>query len=199
MLCQNSDIKTRLGIGTEFDTILTAIVAGVTGLFEAYCNRKFIVPAAAVTEYLAGGCAFIQLEYFPIVAITTLKETYGDFDFTNADALVANTDYRILSGGKTGVIQRMYADWPEGCDTVQAVYRGGYTAAGSSPGTGETAVPADLKEVAILAACMLFKRRDDIGLSSISAMGGNVSVFAELGFPPIVKSVLDAKYKRVSI
>lgn len=198
MLCQNSDIKTRLGIGAEFDTILTAIVAGVTGLFEAYCNRKFIVPAAAVTEYLAGGCNLIQLEYYPIVSITTLKECVGgDFDFTNADALVADTDYRIIAGGKTGIIQRMYIDWPEGLDTVQAVYRGGYTAAGSTPGTGETAIPADLKEVAILAACILFKRRDDIGLASISAMGGSVSVFAELGFPPIVKSTLDAKYRRI--
>jgi hypothetical protein len=197
MLCQITDIKTRLGVGTEFDTILTAIVAGVTGLIEAYCKRKFIVPAAAVTEYLSGGCDMIQLAAYPIVAITTLKEVYGDFDFTNATTLVANTDYRIVAGGEKGVIQRMYTDWPEGLDTVQAVYRGGYTAAGSSPGTGETAIPADLKEIAILAACILFKRRDDIGLASVSAMGGSVSVFADLAMPPIIKMILDSNYRRV--
>ena len=190
MLCLITDIKTRLGIGAEFDTILTAIVAGVTGLFEGYCNRKFIVPASAVTECYPGGCDLIQLQAYPIVAITSIKEVYGDYDFTNADALVANTDYRQINGGITGVLKRMYTNWPEGLDSVQAVYRGGYTAAGTSPGTGETAVPADLKELAILQSCHLFKRRDDIGLSSISAMGGNVSVFAELDLLPIVKDGL---------
>jgi hypothetical protein len=199
MLLQIADIKTQLGVGAEFDSILTPIVAGVTGLFETYCNRTLIVPAAAVTEYLAGGCNLIQLAAYPVVAITTLKEVYGGFDFTSATALVADTDYRIVGGGEKGVIQRMYANFPEGLDTVQAVYRGGYTAAGSSPGAGEKAIPADLKEIAILAACILFKRRDDIGLNSISAMGGSVSVFAELGFPPIVKSTLDAMYRRISI
>jgi hypothetical protein len=190
MLCLITDIKTRLGIGAEFDTILTAIVAGTTGLFEAFCNRKLILPAANVTEYLPGGGEFIQLRCYPIVSITTLKETYGDFDFTNATALVANTDYRIVAGGMTGIIQRMYTAFPDGLDAVQAVYKGGYVASGTSPSTGETAVPADLKELAILQCCHLFKRRDDIGLSSVSAMGGNVSVFAELDLLPLVKDGL---------
>lgn len=200
MLIQISDIKTRLGIGAEYDTILTPLPASVTGLFEAFCHRKFIVPAAAVTEYLSGGCDLIQLSRYPIVSITTLKETYGDFDFASADALVADTDYRIVSPGEEcrGVIQRMYADWPSGLGNVQAVYRGGYTAAGSTPGTGEIAVPADLKEIALLAACILFKRRDDIALASVSSMGGSASVFAELGLPPLIKDTLLARYWRAA-
>jgi hypothetical protein len=200
MLCLITDIKTRLGIGAENDAILTAIVAGVTGLIESFCNRKLILPSANVTECLSGGCEFIQLRYYPIVSITTLKETFGDFDFTNATALVANTDYRIVGGGEHGIIQRMYTNWPDGLDAVQAVYKGGYVAAGTTPGTGETAVPADLKELAILQCCHLFKRRDDIGLSSVSAMGGSVNVFSELNLLPIVKDGLRAGgYMRIAI
>lgn len=199
MLCTIADIKTRLGIGAEFDSILTPIVAGVTGLFETYCNRKFIVPAAAVTEYLRGGIDLIQVECYPIVAITSVKEVYApDTDFEAAEALVADTDYRKLSGGKTGILQRLYLAWPDGLETVQVIYRGGYTAAGSTPGTGETAIPADLKEIAIQMACMLFKKRDEPVISGTGVSPGTASNPDPMELPPIVRVILD-KYKRISL
>lgn len=202
MLCTITDIKTRLGLAasTEFDTLMTAIVAGVSAMADRYCNRVLLAPTADVTEYYAGGCDLLWVNYYPIMSVTSIKESYGDYDFAGADALVADSDYRLLKGGRTGIIKRLYTDWPDIDDAVQIVYRGGYLAAGETPaeGSDDIVLPDDLREAAILQSCLLFKRRDDIGLSSQSFQGGSLNVFSKLDFEPLVKQTLDA-YRRVTL
>ena len=199
MLCLITDIKTRLGVGAEFDDILTAIVAGVSSIFDGYCDRTLLAPEETVTLRRMGYGQYLQLPQYPIVEIPSVTEAW-DYDFDNADPLVEGTDYMQLDGGAKGVLYRIWGAWPLLPGSVEIVYRGGYLAAGETPeeDSAEVALPADLREAAVQQACLLFKRRDDIGLSSVSALGGSVSVFAQLELLPLVKQTLD-RYRRIEI
>jgi hypothetical protein len=203
MYCLIADIKTRLGIttSTEWDTLLTGIVTGVSGMFDREIKRPLFVTAADVTEYVTGGCDLIQLMRYPINGtITSIKETYGDYDFANATALVANTDYRILTPGEydRGLIKRLYAAWPGALNCIEVKYKGGFCAAGVTPSTGQYVLPGELREAAIEQCSLLFKRRDDIGLSSQSFQGGSLNVFSKLELEPLVKQTL-GHYARKSL
>ena len=197
-ICTLADVKDRLGeSGVEHDTLLNRLIASLESMFDSYTGRSMIVPSADVTEYYSGRGPFLQLRRYPVVAITSIKEAV-DYDFTAADALVANTDYRIVNNGLNGILVRIYSVWDALQDSIQVIYRGGYCAAGVTPGEGKTALPDDLREVAIEQAVYFFKRRDDLGLSSVSFQGGSISKFAPMDLLPIVKRVLD-NYKLLSL
>jgi hypothetical protein len=199
MLCTLADIKTRLGdLGTEYDAMLTRMIASFAAIADAHTGRTLIAPAAAVTEYYTGCGAYLQLKSYPLVAVTSIKEAF-DYDFTNASALVLNTDYRPLDGGLRGVLFRLpYLDWCDYPDAIEVKHRSGYCAAGVTPSTGETALPDDLREAAIEQVSFIFKRRDDIGLSSNSMQGGSINVFSSMDLLPLVKAILD-KYRRIAL
>lgn len=202
MLCTIADIKARLGLTTtDHDAVLTQIAAGFTALADRFCGRTLLVTAGDVTEYYTGHCNMIQLRRYPVVSITSIKECYG-YNFDDVDPLTADTDYRLIDSGSDnrGVIARLWSSWYNGFDGIQVVYRGGYCAAGVSPTeeTNEVALPDDLREAAIEQCSMIFKRRDDIGLSGISFDGGSFSKFTAMDLLPMVKSVL-TDYRRLSI
>jgi hypothetical protein len=198
-ICTLSDIKVRLGIEdkTEFDTVIKQIISSVESIFDAYTCRKLIITAADVTEYITGCGRFLQLRRYPVASITSIKET-NDYDFDNADVMVANTDYRLLDAGNKGVITKLFGPWYDFPDGVQVIYRGGYVPADQTVGSGETAIPADLREAAIMQATFIFKRRDDIGLTGVSFNGGDFTKFSAMDLLPLVKDILD-NYKRKTL
>jgi hypothetical protein len=198
-LCTADDVKTRLGLSTsDYDTMLAAIVAGITGIFESFCCRKLIQHDAAATEYFTGGSQYLQVNRYPIISITTIKEAW-DYGFDSATALTADTDYRRINGGAKGILRRIGAAWLGVPDAIQIVYRGGFCPAGDTPGDGEAAVPAELRESAILQGCLAFKRRDDIGLSAVGFEGGSLNKFAAMKLLPVVEEVLMRSYRRVTL
>jgi hypothetical protein len=191
-----TDVKSRLGLTTvDNDIILERIITGVEAIFNKYTMRTLIAPAEAVTEYYAGASCYLQLNSYPVIAITSIKEAV-DYDFASADELVANSDYRIVKGGKNGILYRIAMDWFDVPDCIEVKYRGGYCAAGVTPGTGEIALPDDLREAAILQSTLVFKRKDDIGLSSVGAQGGSASKFTDMELLPMVKDILDNYVRR---
>ena len=197
-ICTLADVKDRLGITkTDYDVLINRLIVGAESVFEAYIHRPLIVNAADVPEYFTALGSFLQLNRYPVISITSLKEAL-DYDFDSADALVADTDYRILNIGTNGVLKKIYSSWFPADDCIQVVYRGGYTSAGQTPGEGETALPADIREAAIEQVSFIYKRRDDIGLASVSAEGGSISKFAPLDLLPLVKKILD-RYKKPSL
>ncbi len=194
-ICTLADVKDRLGITvTDYDAALTRLITGIEEIFNSQTRRTLIAPAAAVTEYYTGRGNRLQLERYPIIAITSIKESIT-YDFDNADALTADSGYRIVANGRSGVLLRMYLNWASQPDSVQVVYRGGYAAAGQSPGSGEYALPADLREAAIEQASFLFKRRDDIGLSSVGIQGAQISKHEPIALLKNVREILD-HYRR---
>ncbi|HIJ66810.1 MAG TPA: hypothetical protein HPP51_00805 [Planctomycetes bacterium] len=194
-ICTLADVKTRLGITeTDSDELLNRIIAGIEQYFNSYTYRVLILNSTDATEYYTGCGDHIHLKRYPVKSITSIKESI-DYDFDNATALTSNTDYRLLGGGKDGIIYRMYGEFYSTPDSVQVVYAGGYVAAGQTPGEGETSVPDDLREAAIEQASFLFKRKNDIGLASVGFDGGSVSKFSAIKLLPMVEQVLK-KYRR---
>jgi hypothetical protein len=197
-LCTLDDCKLRRGLSTtDNDTLLERIILGVQSAFESYCRRPLLLSAAAVTEYYTGSGLYLQLARYPIAAITSIKEA-ADFDFTNAVALVANEDYRIVASGAKGLLYSMLGSWDPNPDAIQVVYTGGFVAAGGTVGTGQTALPDDLREAAIEQAVFLFQRKDDMGLVSVSGVGGSINKQVDMNLLPQVKLILD-NYRKPSL
>jgi len=189
-LCTLANVKDRLGINdTDHDTNLVTIIDNLLSVFENHCLRKLILNAADVTEYYTGCGRYIQLDRYPIVSVTSIKQAL-DYDFDNATALTANTDYRQVREGKNGILYRMHQDWYNTEDCIQVIYTGGYCSAGQTPGSGEHALPEDLVEAAILQSSFIFKRRNDIGLASVSFEGGAISKSEPVRLLPMVKDIL---------
>lgn len=197
MLCTLDDIKTRLGIGSEFDAMLTRIIASFASYADTHTRRTLIAPAAAVTENYTGCGNHLQLRSYPLIAITSIKEAV-DYDFANADALVLNDDYRPLNNGLDGVILRLWTNWLYQPDGIQIVHRSGFCAAGVTPAAGEYELPSDLREAAIEQVAFIFKRRDDSVLASTGVQPGTVNVLNPMDLLPMVKGILD-KYTRIII
>lgn len=194
-ICTLADVKDRLGLtDTEHDTLFNRIITGLETVFDNYTRRKLIANAADVTEYHGGYGNRLCLKRYPIASITSVKEA-SDYNFDIADSLVANDGYRVVNNGDNGIIYRIYGLWLAKEDSIQIIYRGGFCAAGQAPGDGETALPADIREAAIEQACFIFKRRDDIGLSSVSFNGGSVNKFSAMKLLPMVENILK-QYRR---
>ena len=197
-LCTLADCKLRRGLATtDNDTLLERIIVGVQSAFESYCRRQLLLTAAAVTEYYTGQGQYLQLNRYPIAAITTIKEA-ADYNFTSAIALVADSDYRLIRSGKSGVLYSMLGSWDPNPDAIQVVYRGGFVAAGGTVGTGETALPDDLREAAIEQTVFLFQRKDDMGLVAVSGVGGSINKQVDMNLLPQVKLILD-NYRKPSL
>ncbi len=197
-VCTTDDVKTRLGISdSDYDVMIAAIIAGLTGRFDAFCGRTLLQTAADVIEYYTGLGQYLQLNRYPLIAITSVKEAW-DRDFDNADALTAEEDYWPMSLGKNGILYRNMTRWPVRPDSIQVIYRGGYAAAGEEAGSSETALPAEIREAAIMQASLVFKRRDDIGLSGVGFEGGSMNKFQAMKLLPDVEDVLK-QYRRPSL
>jgi len=189
-ICTLADVKERLGLtDTDHDSVIGRIITGIERIFSGYCRRELIVTASDVTEYYGGGASLLALRRYPVVTVTSATVAY-DYDFDSAIPLTPNSDYRVISGSKKGIVSRIYTIWPKAHDSIQVIYRGGYCAAGQAPAAGEYAMPADLREAAIEQASFIFKRRDDIGLSAVGFQGGNVSKFSAMKLLPMVEEIL---------
>ena len=192
-ICTLADVKDRLVIeGTDYDVMLARIIAGVEAIFSEYCRRPLIAPAADVTEYYTGHGSHLSLARYPVISIASICESYL-YDFASATALIADTDYRLVNAGYTGILWRCYGEWANVPGSVRVVYRGGYCSAGQSPGEGEYPLPSDLREAAIEQSSFIYKRKDDLGLSAVGFQGGSMSKFSAIDLLPMVKKVLDTK------
>lgn len=197
LICTLADVKDRLGLNDDFDTVITRIITSIEGIFNSYTKRKLIITETDITEYFSPEGNYLQLNRWPIINITSLKQAL-DYDFDNADEFDEDDGYRKVNGGANGIIYFPVFKPVEIPDSIEIIYRGGFCSAGQTPGEGEFAMPADLREAAILQSTFIFKRRDDIGLSGVSSQGGSISKFSDLELLPMVKVILDA-YRRPSL
>jgi len=197
LICTLADVKDRLGLGDDFDTVITRIITSIEGIFNSYTKRKLIITEEDVTEYYSPEGNYLQLNRWPVIDITSLKQAL-DYDFDNADEFDEDDGYRLVNSGANGIIYFPIYRPIEIPDSIQAIYRGGFCSAGQSPAEGEFTMPADLREAAILQSTFIFKRRDDIGLSGVSSQGGSISKFSDMELLPMVKVILDG-YRRPSL
>jgi len=194
-ICTLADVKDRLGFSdTDHDITINRIIFGLESIFNTFCKRPLIVNSIDVTEYYTACGNRLVVNRYPIVSVTSIKQAL-DYDFASADALTADEGYRLVNAGRNGVVYRMFMNWFDTPDSIQVIYRGGYCSAGQAPGSGEYALPADLREAAIEQASFVFKRKDDLGLQSVGFEGGSIKKYAPADLLPMVKKILD-NYKK---
>lgn len=194
-ICTLADVKDRLGESTtDNDVTINRIISGLEAIFDNYTMRKLLLNAVDETlNWTGGGGQRIILPRYPIVSITSIKEA-SDYDFENTDALVEDTDFRVKYDD--GIIYRINGKWHTQEDCIEIKYRGGFVSAGQLPEADETAMPNDLREAAIEQASFIFKRRNDPGVTSNSALGGSINIEPAMNLLPLVKQTLD-NYKRL--
>lgn len=188
MLCQLTEIKTRLGITTSGDdTVLTAFANAVESRFNQYCGRVFARSATAEMMFDAEAMQ-VSVDRYPVESVTAF---YLRTKATEAWSAVS-VDYEILDGGVLA-LQSML-----GCTGQRAkvVYIGGYVLPGTTPGTGQTALPYDVQAAALDQAALWYEQRHSLRTIQPGAKGALSPATSALALLPHVVEILD-RYRRL--
>lgn len=170
-------LKTRLDIDiadTSQDTLLSGVLDGASRAIERHCRRVILYVDSDVTELHHGGGWTLHLKRWPITSIVSVKEA-SDYDFAAATALTADTDFRAVATRGDLVRLPIEARWLAGVETIQVVYRGGYTSPDDAPVGGVAVVPTHIQEACLLQGAVLLERRKDPGRKIPTQMPGGMS------------------------
>lgn len=185
------EIKKALGITDNDDNdVLTRHLTGLQGRFDQQCHRRFLY--GSQTELFDGAVTALEVERWPIDSVASVHE---DLDQEwDADSLLDADDYRVNK--PRGLI---YYDpgegllkWPTGMQNIRVIYTGGFvkTTGAVAPGVDDADLDS-LRRAFFMQAEFEWRNRKNLGNSSISASGVNISL-APAKFLPEVESVLSA-------
>lgn len=172
---------------TNQDTLLRMIIEHVSGWIESYLNRNLL--KAARTVYRDAGKRFYYLPAYPVDESAALTVVHDGTTQTK------DTDYFVRADD--GLIEFQSSSIPSYTDPKEVVitWTGGYVASGE----GDTEcldVPSTIQEAALRQCVYNFRRRKDIGISSVSMPDGSVSKSPIDSFLlPEVKNLLNV-YRR---
>jgi len=172
--------------GSAHDAKLNLLIANVSQLVKTYCNNSFV-------DYMSGtktetwnidyNTSLIHLSETPFVSVTSVKERTS---YSGEYTTLAATDYYIDT--TTDGVYRVNSDgtykyWPKGPDSVEIVYRAGYSSC-----------PADL-QLAVIDLVSYYhkgehKARQTMAGASIQNQGSS-SQRDNVAFPDHIKRVLD--------
>jgi hypothetical protein len=148
-----------------------------TAILESLCNRRFKnvdhdQKCVAYTEYFSlENVSSIYTKIYPIFSISSVHDdadrVYG------TDTLIDPGDYSCLGDDAEAGIVRfdtpLTGGWP---NAIQIVYKGGY-----SLDTNGYTTPEDLIGVMLELCGIIYKGRDNIGISSKSFSDGSAAFF----------------------
>jgi len=183
-----SDLKTFMGkTDTVDDSLLLVLMDQVGATIENYLNRK--LATGTYTELFTSGLSRYYLRSIPIASITHVKLD-GIEMAELTDYVVDHDRGRVLMIRKTGKAVRPL--------NLAIKYVGGYqTATPSNPAYTWVQVPADLQLAVTMQTSHIFRRRRELGMTSVSLPSGSISLADPLDlFLPIVKQKLD-RYRMV--
>lgn len=167
-----AELRARLGYvstDTADDTMLEAVVMGVSRWIDRYTGRRFFTTSADETRYYTADDAYTLFMPDDLISITTLsvdedgdrvyERTWAatDYDLEPYNAVLDGLPYTRIETAPNG----RYG-WPVGIARgVKIVGKFGYSAA-----------PADVKEACLLQCERLFKRKDaPFGVMGSAEMG----------------------------
>lgn len=190
-----SNLKPRLDIeasDTSHDTLLTALLTGVSALFDQHYERGFLYIDSDVTEQLDGGRRDLLLKHWPITSIVSVKESMT-CDWASATALTADVDYvKIPSRGRLTRLPKG-TRWLDGPRVIQVVYRGGWL---DPDDLGTIAyVPAHIQEACLMQAVEFWNRKDEPGHKVVVGMAAGMTSGSApaVELLPIVKQLMVRK------
>lgn len=178
LLAPLSNTKLFLEItATTHDTLLSLLLAQISKRIETFLNRD--LEKKARTLYFDAGRKMYFLPAYPIdssAVLTVVNDTTTQ---------VLNTDYYIWYD--EGHIEFTSIPSYTRPKQIAITWTGGYT--------NTLAVPQDIQMATIMQVAFVFRRRKDIGLSSIQMPDGSLSVNAPTELLPEVKAVLKSYRK----
>lgn len=158
----------------DHDVLLTLIIEHVSSWIEAYLNRELLKQER--TAYFDAGRKHYYLSAYPIDETAPLTVTYGGI------IQLKNTTYFVRAND--GLIEFHNLSVPIYYDPKEIVitWTGGYSV-GSGTGVNEClSVPVPIQEAALRQSVYNFRRRKEIGVSSVSMPDGSVSKTPTTGF-----------------
>jgi hypothetical protein len=186
-------VKALLGDGSSTnDTLYGTLVESVSREIEKFIGyeleqkSRVEIYSPELNEHL------VFLRTIPVVSITQVRvAAEGVWDFAAYTALVANTHYRLLSGGELYFSSGLIV----GRDTLEVTYVAGIGAndAAVIAAAGDLALAADIQ------VCEEFRRKNNPTTASRPGPGGTSKTYtAPHGFLPRVIELL-APYRRILV
>ena len=177
-LADLTDVKNFLELTkTEYDDLLNKLLSSYSARIETFLNRS--LAKTARTETFNAGRKNFYLSAYPIdltQPFTVVWET---------QTVTKDSDYYVWTD--SGVVEFFWTpNWikPQG---IKITYTGGYN--------NLTDLPQPIQLATMMQVAFVFRRRKDIGLSSISMPDGSVSVNAPTKLLPEVVDIL-REYRR---
>lgn len=191
-LVSTTDVKDFLEIDRSkitFDSLLDLLIRSNSKRVETYLNRD--LKKESRTKYFNAGRTKYSLSAYPIDTSGTTTTALSVYD--GSSLLTVNSDYYVWDA--EGVIEFYTA--PVYCEPrqIKIIWTGGYTEAI----TGEKllSVPDDLRFACLLQTAYVFRRRNELGLQSISLADGSINSVSSGEFIPQVKGILKS-YRRLA-
>jgi uncharacterized phiE125 gp8 family phage protein len=183
LLAQLTTVKNRLGItDTTDDTLLMNFIEFASGRFERETNRS-LERAVSTTEEFPGDATEIVLARFPLESVASfhLKENE-----TDGWVLQSNVEYLIRRACVISLSVPLGTKYDQG----RVTFTGGYVLPGTTPGSGQTALPDDLEHACTEQVAYWYQNRHRLGLLSIPAEGRTFYSLAQIDLLPHVKELL---------
>lgn len=185
MLVSLSNVKAYLDIDssvTNFDSLLNILIQDVSDRIQSFLNRQLTKQQR--TQYFDAGQKKYYLTAYPIDITSTITVTLDDVDQT------IDSDYYIWED--EGLLE--FDATTSYCEPKQIAitYTGGYTASETVVNDKTTyilSVPDAIEYACMLQVAYMFRRRADIGLTSLSMPDGSFSKLTG-GLLPEVKEIL---------
>jgi hypothetical protein len=173
---------------TDFDLALPLYTQSVTDRFEQFLNREFFKKSR--TRKFNGGRKLYPLPAYPIdLNITPVVTVDGDGKTLDSDFFVYEEEgdgyIELKYSSSTLNPQNVVITWTGGWETSDEVIE-------SNTYKIYQDIPGALKRACFMQTAFEFKRRKDLGLSSISMPDGSISTLKPAEFLPDVKQTLGA-------
>lgn len=194
MLTQLQTLKDRLKITDVIDDdYLNRLISQCSDAFERYCNRKFARVEADTQEFRGNELECIVARY-PVELVIGF-ELKSDEDTGWED--VADPSYVVRFDCIVSLADALGSDQ----DQARVIFTGGYVLPGTTPGDGQTALPADLEAACVEQCSFWYRNKALVGVSSASGGGSSVSfdpksVVTPLALLPVAIATLE-KYRRI--
>ena len=152
---------------------IEAGIAEVSARAEGFCNRTF--QREERVSYHHGGGRYLYLNEVPVQEI---KEILYSFSWEWEAAMVYSpSDYALISP-KSGMVGFKWIYWPAGQYSLRVTYTGGFDAVpadGQNPPAGYVPIPADLDGAICRQVVYEWRRRNDVGIRSVSLPDGTIN------------------------
>lgn len=186
MLAQLATVKTRLAItGAGDDTVLTNLIELCGDRFEKELGRLLERKVSAQHE-CQGDAVEVRLPRYPVESIDS------DIEVSHfpGEALTPRSGIAYSWQKESGVIQLPYA-LTGSTGRIRFVYTGGYVMPGTTPGSGQTALPDGIEHACVEQVAFWFQRRNRLGLQSMPGAGNTFfTLVKDLDLLPEVRGML---------